>query len=316
MMSGCLEFEACRYNGARIPFDLKKELAPHVRLVPICPEVEIGLGVPRDPIRLVRSGAGEEPRLVQPSTGRDLTGAMEAFSARFLAGLDEVDGFILKSRSPSCGTAGVKVYADAEGTSPVEHRPGAFAERVLETFPWAAIGEEGRLSNDRLRDHFLTKLFALARLRRAAASGAMRELVRFHASHKLLLMAYHETRMRELGRVVANHEGRAFGELVERYREGLARALRRPARAPAVVNVLDHAFGYVSDGLSSREKRRYERERERYRDGRIPLGAVGALLFAWGVRFGESCALGQAFFQPYPEALMSVSDSGKGRLGR
>jgi uncharacterized protein YbgA (DUF1722 family)/uncharacterized protein YbbK (DUF523 family) len=320
VISECLEFEPVRYNGVQIPFDLVHELDPHVSFRPICPEVQIGLGVPRDPIRLVRMKgartAKDQPlpaQLIQPATSRDVTRDMADFSNRFLGGLAEVDGFVLKSRSPSCGLGGVKIFADAEGKSPVAHRAGLFATEVLHRFPWAAIEEEGRLLNYRLRHHFLTKLFALARLREVETSGRMRELVAFQARNKLLLMAHHQTRMRALGRLVANADRKPFAELVREYRIEFGTALANPARVPSVVNVLEHAYGYVSKHIGAPEKRLYARELDRYRSSRIPLGGVTALVYSWAVRFEMDYLLGQVFFEPYPEALMNVSDSGKGR---
>lgn len=320
VISECLEFEPVRYNGVKIPFDLVRELDPHVSFRPICPEVQIGLGVPRDPIRLVRmqgsrsaSDAPAPEQLIQPSTGRDVTRDMVQFSHRFLGTLEDVDGFVLKSRSPSCGLGGVKVFAAPEGKSPVAHRAGLFAAEVLDRFSWAAIEEEGRLLNYRLRHHFLTKLFALARLRAVESGGRMRDLVEFQARHKLLLMAHHQGRMRELGRLVANAERKPFSELVGEYRSGFGAALANPARVPSVVNVLEHAYGYVSKSISARERQLYRRELNRYRSSRIPLGGVVALVYSWAVRFEVEYLLGQVFFEPYPETLMNVSDSGKGR---
>lgn len=320
VISECLEFEPVRYNGVKIPFDLVRELDPHVYFRPICPEVQVGLGVPRDPIRLVRlKGARETEdrslpaQLIQPSTGRDVTIDMAEFSDRYLREVGGVDGFVLKSRSPSCGLGGVKVFATPEAKSPVGHRPGLFATEVVDRFPWAAIEEEGRLLNYRLRHHFLTKLFALARLRAVEAGGRMRHLVEFQARHKLLLMAHHQARMRELGRLVANADRKPFADLAREYRLGFGAALANPARVPSVVNVLEHAFGYVSERLNVREKRLYKRELERYRSSRIPLGGVVALVYSWAVRFEVEYLLGQVFFEPYPEELMNVSDSGKGR---
>ena len=169
VISRCIDFDACRYNGQVIRASLREELEPHIELRPICPELEIGLGVPRDPVRLVRSAGGA--RMVQPSTGRDLTRSMDSFSRTYLAGVDEADGFILKSRSPSCGVRDAKrFHSDAEDA---EHDsgPGLFAARVLERFPYAAIEDEAGLNDLRLRDQFLTKVWALASLRIAAQGG-------------------------------------------------------------------------------------------------------------------------------------------------
>ena len=130
---------------------LREKLEPLVELRPICPELEIGLGVPRDPVVLERGKAGT--RMVQPSTGRDLTEAMHAFSARFLDALGDVDGFILKSRSPSCA---VRDYEDG---------PGLFAAHVLERFPHAPVEDETRLADEAVRRDFLDQVFAAASAR-------------------------------------------------------------------------------------------------------------------------------------------------------
>jgi uncharacterized protein YbgA (DUF1722 family)/uncharacterized protein YbbK (DUF523 family) len=323
VISGCLDFEACRYNAQLIPFDLVGELEPFVRYVPICPEVEIGLGVPREPIRLVQleksnceSGSDPEVGLVQPATGVDVTRDMLGFSSRFLSSLDEVDGFILKNRSPSCGIHGVKVYHGPESSSTAFRSPGLFAGRVVETHPGLAIEDEERLRNYRIRGHFLTKLFALAALRNVEKAGRMSELGRFHARYKLVLIANNQSEMRALGRTVANPERLPFEQVMAAYREHFGHALRQAPRYTAVVNVLEHGAGYFKDRIGRREKSFFRSQLQRYREGRAPLSAVASLIHSWAVRFEEEYLLDQAFFQPYPGDLMSVSDSGKGRARR
>ncbi len=312
--SACLEFEACRYNGQRIPFDFLKILAAHAELIPVCPEVEIGLGTPREPVRLV--GTAERARLHQPATDRDLTEDMQTFSSRYLAARPDVDGFILKNRSPSCGTTGVKIYDRPDAPSVRAHGPGLFAAAVLGARPDAAVEDEGRLRNYRIREHFLTKLFALARLREVERAGTMRALVAFHTRYKLVLMAYHQTAMRELGRICANPQRLPAPQVIAAYGAELGRALGQAPRYTAVINVLEHAWGYVSKLLDHRERAFYRRQLEAYRVARIPVSGVTSLIQAWAVRFEIDYLLGQAFFMPFPEALSSVSDSGKGRLER
>jgi uncharacterized protein YbgA (DUF1722 family)/uncharacterized protein YbbK (DUF523 family) len=312
--SACLELEACRWDGGRITFDFVDALQTHTELVSVCPEVEIGLGTPRDPVRLVRSKEGA--RLVQPASGSDLTESMDGFAASFLERWGHADGFVLKARSPSCGTTGVKIYDGAGKSSVSSHGPGRFAAAVLEARPDAAIEDEGRLRNHSIREHFLTKLYAMAAFReveRAATAGA---LVAFQARHKLTLMAYNQTAMRELGRICANPERRPAADVIADYRGELARAFRVAPRHPAVINVLEHAWGYVSDRVSGRESAFYRDQLRRYREGRIPLSGVTALLEGWAVRFGVDYLLQQAFFRPFPDGFLSVSDSGKGRLRR
>jgi len=313
VVSGCLEFEACRYNAQRIPFDFIGELGRHARLVPVCPEVEIGLGTPRDPVRLVRGGSGA--RLVQPSSDRDVTEEMRSFSSGFLAGR-EVDGFVLKSRSPSCGPGGVKIYDGANVSSVSRHGPGLFAEAVHERFPDAVLEDEGRLRNFRIREHFLTRLWASARFRAVLADGRMRSLVEFHSRYKLVLMGYNQTAMRELGRIVANPERRPFAEVASAYAEGLGRAFRRAPSPPSIVNVLEHAWGYVSDRLGAGERALYRRQLERYRAGRLPISAPASLIETQATRFEVEYLLGQFFFDPYPEEMRTIADSGKGRSRR
>jgi len=310
VISKCLELDACRYNGQLIRAPIILTLMPFVELRAVCPEVEVGLGIPRDPIRLVSIRGAR--RLVQPSTGRDVTEPMRQFAHDYLGSLGDVDGFVLKSRSPSCGIKDTKIYSGDAGDQPSDRGPGMFGSAVLERFPRAAIEDEGRLTNFRLRHHFLTKLFANAALRMVRESGTMRALVQFHAEQKLTLMAYHQQRMRELGRLVANREGKPFGEIVDAYAEGFAAALARPARSTANVNVLQHAMGYFSTRLRGSEKAHFLSVLEEYRVGRVPLSVPLAVLQAWIVRFEEPYLAQQRFLNPYPADLTDLRDSGRG----
>jgi uncharacterized protein YbgA (DUF1722 family)/uncharacterized protein YbbK (DUF523 family) len=311
VVSRCLEFEPVRYNGQVIPYDFLRELEPWVTYVPVCPEVEIGLGVPRDPVRIVMMDG--EARLLQPATERDVTAEMRSFSDEFLGSLGEVDGFILKNRSPSCGISDVKMYGSDDPSSSSTRGAGLFAASVLELYPGLAIEDEGRLRNFRIREHFLTKLFALASLRQMKKTGQMKELVRFHSVNKLLLMAYSQKEMRDLGRIVANHDQRPFEELSTDYERHFQAALARPPRYTSVINVLQHASGYFSKQLTRPEKELFRESLDRYRNKQIPAGAVSAILRAWIVRFDEDYLLPQTMFEPYPAELVRVSDSGKGR---
>jgi uncharacterized protein YbgA (DUF1722 family)/uncharacterized protein YbbK (DUF523 family) len=302
VVSRCLELEACRYNAQLVREPLVRQLEPWVHLSPVCPEVEIGLGVPRDAIRLVRLEG--RTRLVQPATGRDVTDAMIAFAAAWLGGLaDAPDGFLLKNRSPSCGIKDVKVYAAADRAPPVATQAGLFAAAVLDRFPDAAVEDEGRLRNPAIREHFLTRLFTRAAFREVRSAPTMRGLVAFQTANKLLLMGRNQTAMRELGRVVANAERRPVAEVLDAYAAGLARAFARAPRRAAQINVAQHAFGYVSDRLSPAERRHFLDLLEEYRAGRTTLSAVTAVLGGWVARFEEPYLTGQTWFEPYPRDL-------------
>ncbi len=311
VLSRCLELEPVRYNAQVIPYDFVRQLEPYVTYLPVCPELEIGLGVPRDPVRIV--AVDGEARLLQPTTDRDLTSEMVEFSDRFLSSLGEIDGFILKNRSPSCGITDVKIYQGTDKSAPAKKGAGFFGGRVLERYQGLAIEDEGRLRNYKIRDHFLTKLFALARFRQLKKTGAMRELVRFHSVNKFLLMAYSQKELRVLGRTVANPDRASFEQIVGEYERHFQAALARTPRSTSVINVLQHASGYFSDQLTKREKAFFQTSIDRYRNGQQPLSAVTSILRAWIVRFEQDYLLPQTFFDPYPEGLMSLSDSGKGR---
>ena len=312
VISKCLGFERCRYDGEMIVDEFVDRLAPHVELKPVCPEMEIGLGVPRDPIHI--ESAGGALSLLQPSTGRDLTGTMLAFCNDFLGSAGEVDGFLLKYRSPSCGTNDVKIYAAGGKSGTMAKGAGFFGAAVLERFPDLAVDTEGRLKNSRIREHFLTRLFAMARWRDTVKSASMEDLVDFHTRNKLLFMAYNQAELKELGRIAANQDHQPVGEVYSLYRPHLARALSRAPRYTSSINVLMHALGHFSRELSPREKSYFLDTLERYRKGVVSLSAAIHIINSWIIRFGEAYLEQQTFFHPYPEELMFLSDSGWGRV--
>ncbi len=311
VVSKCIEFDSCRYNGAMIPSDVVKRLKPHVEFMPVCPEVEIGLGVPRDPIRLVRIDGRE--RLWQPAGGRDLTEDMAGFAAGFLDGLAEIDGFVLKFRSPSCGIKEVKIY-DGLGKGPASAKgAGFFGRAVLERFSDLAVEDEGRLRNFRIREHFLTAIFTLARFRETRRRGSMGAIVDFHTRHKLLLMAYNQKALGEMGRVVANPGREAPEGVLAKYGDLLRSALARPPRRTSAINVLQHALGYFSDDLAHREKAFFLDSLGKYRGMKVPLSVPVGIVNSYIVRFEQDYLSQQVFFEPYPADLVEVTDSGKGR---
>jgi uncharacterized protein YbbK (DUF523 family) len=156
VVSKCLGFAPCRYDGSMIADERVRRMKGHVEFLPVCPEMEIGLGCPRESVRVVLVRG--RPHLIQPSTGRDVTAAMRRFAERFLGGLGRVDGFILKSRSPSCGVRDVKVYAGADAEEPLRLGAGLFAAAVLRRFPDAAVEDDERLRDAKVRRRFLGKL--------------------------------------------------------------------------------------------------------------------------------------------------------------
>ncbi len=311
LISHCLGFGLCRYNGQTINDPFIEALRPYVDPVTTCPEVEIGLGIPRHPIRLIEEQ--DKVLLIQPETGKDVTSEMAAFTESFLDSLDEIDGFILKYRSPSCGPNQVKIYNSRKREAGSRKGAGAFGGRINERFCGYPIEDEGRLHNFDIRQHFLTQIFTLARFREVAREGTMRALVDFHSRHKYLLMGYHQTAQKQLGRLVANADHGQAENVIEAYRTGLLQALAKPPRRTSAINVLLHVLGHVSEGLTSAEKAFFLDELERYRNQRVCLSAPTSLLRSWIVRFNVPYLMDQFYFDPFPETLVEVLDSGKGR---
>jgi uncharacterized protein YbgA (DUF1722 family)/uncharacterized protein YbbK (DUF523 family) len=291
-----------------------RKLSRFADISTVCPEVEIGLGVPRKPIRLVSDGSGAA-RLVQPATGRDLTVEMGDFCNQRTGGFSDLEGAILKFRSPSCGISDVRVYTGADSHASLRKGPGLFGAAVLEAMDGRPVIHEGRLRNLALREHFLTSVFTLARLRDVCSEcGSARSLgpvVSFHASAKLLLSAAHREEGRRLGRLVAG--GGTPGEVLPGYRAGLVKALARPLRTGPCVDALMHAFGHFKKLLKPSEKALFLDSLEDFGSGRATMSACRSMLRAWTARFENAYLDDQLFFDPFPSALSSLEDSAGGR---
>jgi len=309
--SKCFEFDACRYNGAMIPNNFVQKLEPFVKFVPVCPEVEIGLGVPRDVIRVLKNKG--KKLLVQPTTGKELSKQMYKFAEGFLNSLDSVDGFILKSRSPSCGIKDAKVFRDADSPMPIGKDPGLFAEKVLEKYPGVAIEDEGRLRNYNIREHFLTKLYTLARFRQISIKNSAKALVNFQSDNMFILMSYNQREMRVLGSIAANENKLPIEYVISEYEKHLYHALSSNPRKSSHINTLMHGLGYFSKKPNSRKKAYFLDLLESYRNSKIPLSSILSVLESWITKYDEEYLARQTFFEPYPRELADISDSGKGR---
>ncbi|HSV42199.1 MAG TPA: DUF523 and DUF1722 domain-containing protein [Methanomassiliicoccales archaeon] len=305
VISKCIEFDRCRYNGEMIPSEFVKRLMTYVDFIPVCMEVEIGLGVPRDPIRVIQLEDGLH--LFQPSSGKDFTVPAKQFSAQFLAGQEDVDGFLLKSRSPSCGVKNVKVYPMGEKVASLTAKgTGFFGQEVIAKFSDLAIEDEDRLRNLRIGEHFLTRIFALAEARALRDDPSVRSLIDFHARNKLLLMYYSQKELAAMGNIVANRKGAAIDAMVEEYVHHLRSALVRPPRCGSGTNVMLHAFGYVSDHLNSEEKALFLDALHRYREGKLPMTVATGMVRSWIARFNVPYLRQQTFLQPFPAEFLEL----------
>ncbi|HTQ81185.1 MAG TPA: DUF523 and DUF1722 domain-containing protein [Thermoanaerobaculia bacterium] len=306
-VSACLLGQEVRYNGGhkRDRF-LTDVLGPYVDWVPVCPEVELGLGTPRPALRLVRIGGGT--RLITPETATDWTEPMREYAERRvaeLAGL-ELAGYVLKKDSPSCGMERVKLYREEEGSAPLRDGRGLFAEVLLERLPALPVEEEGRLADPAPRENFVSRIFAYDRFRRQERQGFTRAgLLRFHEHHKFLLMARNQAGMRRLGRLLGS-AGREvpMADLTRDYLAGFTAVLSRPASRRGHTNVLQHLAGYVSDPLERADREELTQAIESYRQGYLPLIVPLTLLRHHARRQEVAYLEDQVYLWPHPSEMM------------
>ncbi|UCH32396.1 MAG: DUF1722 domain-containing protein [Candidatus Bathyarchaeota archaeon] len=305
VISKCIEFAECRYDGRTISSDIVKKLAAHVQFITVCPEVEIGLGTPRKPLRLVSING--TIRLLQVATNIDLTKKMKSFAVSFLDSLPEVDGFLLKGRSPTSAFKDARVYSGINpGAAVLTKGPGLFSRAVLQKYPWLAVEDEGRLRNPRIKEHFLTKLFTLATFRKTKEVRSQKALMEFHSQNELLFKAYNQKEARVLNRIAKNKERESIERVIEKYKQHLCNVLRRPPRCGSNINVMTHTMSYFSEKLSIEEKSFFLNSLEKYRKGILPLSVNTSMLQLWLKKFKEDSLLKQTFFRPYPSELMDI----------
>jgi uncharacterized protein YbgA (DUF1722 family)/uncharacterized protein YbbK (DUF523 family) len=303
-ISACLLGDEVRYDGGhkRDAF-LTAVLGPFVEWVKVCPEVEIGLGTPREPIRLTAQEGGI--RLVAVKSGTDYTDRMDAYAARRVEALadERLCGYVLKKDSPSCGMARVKVHG-ASGPLAL-NGVGRFAAALLARFPDLPIEEEGRLCDPRLRENFIERIFAYGRLRDLFDSAwTVGDLVRFHAAHTLVLLAHSTAACTELGRLMSRAKSRDRDALRAEYSRRFMAALAVPATRARHVDVLRHMAGYFRKTLDAASRDELRQTIEDYRQGLVPL-VVPVTLLRHHVRQQKIEDLAdQIYLSPHPQELM------------
>jgi uncharacterized protein YbgA (DUF1722 family)/uncharacterized protein YbbK (DUF523 family) len=313
VISKCIEHGYCRYDGSQAKSPFVKELDKYIDIITVCPEVEIGLPVPREAIRIIKDQ--NQYKLISSRSGLDVSKKMDEFADGFKKryALENIHGFILKSRSPSCGVKDVKVYKTiGKSASMGEKTSGFFGGAILDFFESIAIEDEGRLTNYNIREHFLTRIYTMAAYDKVLEKQSMKVLIEFHSSHKYLLMAYHQKYQKILGKIVANHEKKAIDEVIKDYLFILKKALAKPLRRGANINMLMHLFGYFKRELSKDEKAYFLDILEQYSDKKVPFSVPLSIIYTWVIRFQEPYLIDQIIFRPYPKGMLDVTDSGKG----
>ena len=304
-ISACLLGDEVRFDGGhkRNPF-LTEVLAPHVEWVRVCPEVEVGMGTPRETLRLMRDERGRV-RLLTTRTGVDHTDAMVRWSVGRLDQLagERLAGYVLKKDSPSCGMERVKVFG-ADG-SPERKGRGIFAAALIARFPSLPVEEEGRLSDPSLRENFIERVFAFQRLRTLFdGRWTNARLVRFHTAHKMSLLSHSTSAYTVLGQLVAGI-GRMPRALVrEEYERTFMRAMTIVATPRRHTNVLTHMAGHLKTRLDAASKRELLTCIDEYRRGLVPLVVPLTLLRHYVRAHGIEYLAGQTYLEPHPRELM------------
>lgn len=312
--SKCLDNCPCRYNGEGINSKFLNKLKEYSNVITICPEESIGLGTPRNAIRLIKEN--DSIGVFDSKTFKDYTKLMTEFSSDFAIKATDLspDGFLLKSRSPSCGVTDVKIYTSKEKGATTIKGKGLFASKIKDTFPALPIEDDGRLSNFNIREHYLTRIFTLATFKDVEIENSIKSLNRFHQCNKLLLMAYNQQGQKVLGNIVANHTNDDVDVVISSYKIVLQKVLSRQPRYKSIINMLNHCLGYFCENITNDEKEFFYSLLNDYRIGKSPYSVPLNVLKGYAVRFNNTYLLSQSIFEPYPQSLIDISDSGKGTV--
>lgn len=298
-ISACLTGAKVRYDGQhKLDHFLMDILAPFVEYVPICPEVDCGMGVPREAMRLV--GDKNAPRLMTIRSKIDKTDMMINWAMPTLERLSTEDlcGFVFKSKSPSSGMMSVKVY-NPDSAIPVKSGVGLFAKLFMERFPLLPVEDEGRLHDAPLRENFIERVFAYARWREYEKNdNSIKGLMDFHSRHKLLLMAHNSGAVSRLGNMIANTSPAKLDETKKLYLSEFMKAMTCLATACKHVNVLQHILGYFKNDLTADEKAEMLELIDRYHEHLIPLIVPVTMLSHFVRKYHKEYLEQQYYLQP------------------
>jgi uncharacterized protein YbgA (DUF1722 family)/uncharacterized protein YbbK (DUF523 family) len=302
--SSCLLGQKVRYDaGHKLDRYITDTLGQYFEWVPVCPEVEYGLPVPREPMRLV--GDPDSPRIITIRTGIDHTEGMLKWTEGKLKELEkeELCGFIFKSRSPSSGIGGVKVYTLSG--MPSQRGIGLFGRAFMNKFPVIPVIDDGRIHDPGLRENFIERVFVCKRWQEFIKKGGlMRDLIAFHTEHKLLILSHSPRHFSVLGQLIAKPKHFKPEDLNAEYVNLLMECLRLVATVKKNTNVLQHIIGYFKNQLSSDDKKELLEVIENYHKGYIPLIVPIVLVKHYVRKFDEPYLGKQYYLNPHPLELM------------
>lgn len=301
-ISSCLLGEQVRYDGGHKGHSyIMRTLGSYFAFKPFCPEVGVGLGIPRKPIRLWRNEQKEVRCVSVEDHQLDYTAALNECGNEQKSWQQQVCGYILKKDSPSCGMERVKVWDD---DMPIREGVGIYARRLMENFPYLPVEEEGRLGDSILRENFIQRVFAMYRWRRMIQKGlTVRGLIEFHARHKLIIMSHDQASYRKLGQLVAATTKESLQSSAGNYLLSFMEALKIQATRGNHMNVLQHIQGYLKNSLSPEDKQELVQTFENYHLGQLPLIVPITLLNHFFRKFPDEYIAKSWYMNPYPAEL-------------
>ena len=304
VVSECLYGTKCRYDGQGYNDKVIQSLKDYVDIQTVCPELAIGLSIPREPIRIEMNKENEEYRLIDYNSKNDYTNQMTEFSEEFINGLDDIDGFILKSKSPTCGIKDVKVYYHGNKCSIRSNENGFFSQKIIDKYDYLPIENEGRLKNYNIRDNFFTRIFFINNLKNN------KNIIEFHKNNLLLLKSYDEESTNEVSDIL--NENR-MEDQVHQYKEKVLNIVSNQRKKENKLSIIIKVFEKYKNMLNEEEINMFNGLIESYENQRIPFSTLEVVIKMYATRFKDKDILNQTFFYPYPENLINITDSGKGR---
>lgn len=304
VVSECLYGTKCRYDSQGYNDKVIQSLKDYVDIQTVCPELAIGLSIPREPIRIEMNKENEEYRLIDYNSKNDYTNQMTEFSEEFINGLDDIDGFILKSRSPTCGLKDAKVYYRGNKCSIRSNENGFFLQKIIDKYDYLPIENEGRLKNYNIRDNFFNRIFFINNLKNN------KNIIEFHKNNLLLLKSYDEESTNEVSDIL--NENR-MEDQVHQYKEKVLNIVSNQRKKENKLSIIIKVFEKYKNMLNEEEINMFNGLIESYENQRIPFSTLEVVIKMYATRFKDKDILNQTFFYPYPENLINITDSGKGR---
>jgi uncharacterized protein YbgA (DUF1722 family)/uncharacterized protein YbbK (DUF523 family) len=307
-VSSCLIGEKVRWNGDHKQDRYVREiLSRYFEYIPVCPEVEVGMGVPRETVALY--GDPEKPSMISKKTQTDWTKPMEKYIKSRINTLsaDDLCGYIFKSKSPSCGMGRVPLYSEF-GSHKVKHGPGMFANAFINSFPLVPTEEEGRLNDPRIRENFIVRVFSFKRFNLLLNKKfSLGQWVKFHTQHKFLLLAHSRKHYDELGELVAHSKTIKPSELKKKYGELFMEALTSKSTPKKNTDVLLHMMGFLKKLLTKIEKEDILSTIEDYRSEILPLIVPVTLIRHQVKKHNIEYLHDQVYLNPHPKELMLLN---------